>query len=151
MYKICILPVSFLLLATAFAQRPEQALLNADRNFAKATAEKRLEGWMSFFGEDAVVLRKQPIVGIRGIRDFYQQVFGDPDFKLEWEPARGEIFPSGDLGYTAGKFLATYKTEKGEIGRQRGTYITIWKKQADGSWKVAADGGTPDEQPTPTK
>ena len=149
MHKTCVLALTFLLLGVAFAQHPEQALLSADRNFAEATAEKRLEGWMAYFGEDAVVLRKPPVVGGRSIRDFYQQVFADPDFKLEWEPTRGEIFPSGDSGYTVGRFLATYKNDKGAIATQRGTYITIWRKQADGTWKIAADGGTPDEPPKP--
>jgi ketosteroid isomerase-like protein len=30
--------------------------------------------------------------------------------------------------------------------RQSGTYLTVWRKDKDGSWKVAADGGAPDPE-----
>ena len=36
------------------------------------------------------------------------------------------------------------KNEKGEKITLQGDYLTVWQKQADGSWKVIYDGGTPD-------
>ncbi len=47
----------------SFAQGGEVALLKADRNFNKATQEKRLDGWMQFMADDVVLLRAKPVVG----------------------------------------------------------------------------------------
>ena len=55
------------------------------------------------------------------------------------------MFKSGDLGYTVGRFESTRKNDKGETIVTRGTYITIWEKQPDGSWKVVGDTGSADK------
>lgn len=47
-----------------------------------------------------------------------------------------------------GRYQGMFKNVKGEIVRQSGTYLTVWRKDKDGSWKVVADGGAPDN---PTK
>jgi len=54
--------------------------------------------------------------------------------KLFWFPAWVGIARSGDLG------ISTGPVESG--GARRGHYFTVWKKQADGSWKWIYDGGT---------
>lgn len=53
---------------------------------------------------------------------------------LSWNPEHGEV--SGDLGYTWGKW--TYTLPDTVI---HGVYVTIWKRQSDGSWKWVLDGG----------
>jgi ketosteroid isomerase-like protein len=57
---------------------------------------------------------------------------------LTWEPLYADISVSGDLGYTYGLFASHTKTGK-LLGR--GKYVTIWKKQRDGTWKYVLDGG----------
>jgi ketosteroid isomerase-like protein len=49
--------------------------------------------------------------------------------------------PSGDMGYTWGHFEGHSKDAAGNDVTVKGRYITVWKKQADGSWKVALDAG----------
>lgn len=53
---------------------------------------------------------------------------------LEWKPVAAEIAQSGDLGCTVGEatIAARHSFSK---------YLTVWKRQADGSWKFVADGG----------
>jgi len=131
--------------AACFAQSgPEQALLRADREFAQATAQRRLQGWMEYMAEDAVLFSAKPVVGKAAIREFYAGAFANPEFQLHWQPSRGEMFPSGDMGYTVGRYELRAVNAKGERAVRRGSYLTVWKKQADGSWKVVADGGSPD-------
>ena len=45
-----------------------------------------------------------------------------------------QVAAAGDVGYTTGAFglQANGQTEKGK-------YVTVWKKQTDGSWKIAED------------
>lgn len=122
----------------------QQLLLQADRAFARDTAAKRLEGWMEYMAEDAILFSDKPVVGKDAIRAFYQNAFANPDFVLTWQSTHAEMFPSGDTGYTTGRYELQAKDEKGSKVVRHGSYLTVWKKQADGSWKVIADGGAPD-------
>jgi ketosteroid isomerase-like protein len=126
-------------------QSPEQLLLKADRDFNQAVAQRRLEGWMEYMADNAVLFSAKPVVGKAAIRDFETPAFADPEFQLQWQPTHAEMFPSGDMGYTTGRYELHGKTAKGERVVRHGSYLTVWKKQADGSWKVVADGGAPDK------
>ena len=146
--------VAFLLLLATLAAaqttpkpqpKDEQPLLAADRAFNADTAKRRLDGWMAAFADDAVLFAaKPPIVGKDGIRASYQPNFADPDFSLSWQPTRAEMFPSGDMGYTIGRYELHAKDAKGNKFVRHGSYLTVWRKQSDGSWKVIADGGSAD-------
>ena len=130
---------------SASAQKPEQALMKADRDFQQATAAHRLDGWMSYMADNAVLFNLSPAVsGKAAIADFYRASFANPDFQLTWSPSRAEMFPSGDMGYTSGRYELRVKDAKGNPVMRKGSYVTVWKKQADGNWKVMADGGAPD-------
>ena len=122
----------------------QQLLLQADRAFARDTVAKRLEGWMAYMAEDAILFSDKPVVGTDAIRAFYQPAFANPDFILSWQATRAEMFRSGDTGYTTGRYELHAKDGKGDKVVRHGSYLTVWKKQSDGSWKVIADGGAPD-------
>ena len=122
----------------------EQLLLDADRSFYRETAKRRLDGWMDYMADDAVLFSAKPVVGKDAIRAFYEPAFADPDFSLSWQLTRAEMFPSGDTGYSTGRYELHAKDAKGDKVVRHGSYLTVWKKQQDGSWKVVADGGAPD-------
>jgi ketosteroid isomerase-like protein len=123
------------------ADKPESVLMKADRDFARATAEKRVEGWMQYMTDDTALLRTPPVVGMESIRAVNAKSFADPAFRLEWEPTHGELFPPGDFGYTTGTYKVQF-TAQGALQTERGRYITVWRRQKDGTWKVAGDGGS---------
>lgn len=122
----------------------EEVLLHADRDFNKATKEKRLEGWMQFMADDVILLRAKPVFGKESVRATLKSDWDDPEYSLTWEPKRAEIFKSGKMGDTSGRWTYHGKNEKGEKITLQGDYLTVWQKQADNSWKVIYDGGTPD-------
>ena len=143
-----------LLAATCLAQSTPSAqpVLDADRAFNKATQEQRLEGWMSFMADNVVLFNLDPpVVGKDAVRKFYEPNFANPDFGLTWEPKTGEIQPSGRVGYTSGRYTLRMKTPKGETVERHGSYLTVWGRQKDGSWRVIADGGSPDPVAAPTQ
>jgi ketosteroid isomerase-like protein len=126
-----------------WAQKPEDALLQADRGFNKATQEKRLDGWMTFMADDVVLLRAKAVAGKEAARKELEGDWADPSTSLSWEPTNAQMFASGSMGYTSGRW--TYKAvDKGEKVELHGDYLTVWKKQRDGSWKVIWDGGSSD-------
>ncbi len=144
----CVLFLTLLLSATLCAAQAPAALMQADRDFARATAEKGLEGWMSFMADNAVLLRAQPVVGKDAIRQTMAQGFSTPGLKLTWAPTSGQLFNGGDLGYTTGRYETRRQNANGDVMITHGTYLTVWRKQTDGSWKVVWDGGSQDSPPS---
>ena len=117
--------------------------MDADRDFDRTTAEKGLEGWVSFFADDGVQFPlKQPVIrGHDAIRKEMASLFADTSLSLRWEPAEARIAASGDLGFTIGH-ATVYRTENGQrTPVKRLKYLTVWKRVAGGAWRVAADIG----------
>lgn len=123
----------------------------ADIAFAQATKERGIDGWMSFFADDAYVGTNPDIKGKLELRRFYARLFSRRDLVFEWAPDQGQVFPSGLMGYTSGRYKMSYTTFEGKTASQTGSYITIWQKQPDGSWKVLSDFGSQDKPDMPTK
>jgi ketosteroid isomerase-like protein len=74
--------------------------------------------------------------------------FAHKDFKISWHPDKAGIARSGDLGYTSGPYEETFTDVTGKTVSDKGKYLTVWKKQSDGSWKVLFDMSSTDLPPT---
>jgi ketosteroid isomerase-like protein len=70
--------------------------------------------------------------------------FGPPTEKntLVWHPVHGEVASSGDLGFTVGNAVFTGVREDGAKIERFSKYLTVWKKQRDGTWRYVVDGGS---------
>jgi ketosteroid isomerase-like protein len=110
------------------------ALLERDREWSQST--KDTEKFVSFFAPDGSVYPPgMPITtGTAAIRDMFAKMSSAPGFSLTWTPAKADVSANGDLGYTAG----TYDMTMGSAA-EKGKYVTVWKKQSDGQWKVTDD------------
>lgn len=127
-------------------ERDEAALIQAEHDFERATAERGAAGFASFFAGDGVtVLGEQPLVGTKAIEEARKPFFATPGNRLEWKPTGAES--EHDLGCTLGRYQITRMDEKGGKTIGHGTYITAWRRQPDRSWKVIFDGGMPDPAP----
>ena len=134
-------------LAGKNANGPE-ALMNADRDFDRVTAEKGIDGWVSFFAEDGMQLTPEGnIKGRQAIREYMGPAFARPGFSLRWKPTFADIADSGDLGYTTGTYESRGTDAQGNPLVRTGRYVSIWRKQRDGAWKVVLDTGAPDAPP----
>jgi ketosteroid isomerase-like protein len=93
--------------------------------------------FLEYIDDDGVMMKDQslPIKGARAI-DLISSM-NDSTVTMTWEPEGGDIAASGELGYTYG----IYEMRDRENNVQRGTYVTIWKKQKDGKWKFVLDSG----------
>jgi ketosteroid isomerase-like protein len=126
--------------------KDEAALLEADRAFDADTATRRLDGWLAAFAESGAMLLSSgaTVVGHEAIAEVMRPAFDDPDFTLRWQPQEARILIPGQLGYTKGRFQQHVRDEQGNESVTNGTYVTVWKKQPDGSWKIAFDTGNED-------
>ena len=124
-------------------------LMEADRAFAEAVARGGTDAWVSWFATDGAQIQpgSGEIMGHDAIRTLMAGL-DDPNFTLSWKPLRADIAAGGDLGWTTGSYVSEGVGPAGEARRGQGRYVTIWKKQADGSWKVVMDLGNPTQTPT---
>ena len=127
------------------------ALLTADQAFNDATAARGLEGFLSFLADDVATLRpdRPVLTGKKALAEAWSPLLTNPVLSIRWKPLTGSISTGGDLGYTIGGYEITRSDDQGKRITGTGKYLTIWRRQADGSWKVAFDSGVPDSPPKP--
>ena len=122
----------------------EAELIEADRRFAASVQRSGLAGWITGFAPSGrMIAGGQSHVGPEGIRRAMLPVFADTSFTISWDPNYAEVAASGDMGYTVGRYEQRYRVD-GETVVDSGTYLTVWRRQDDGGWKVKADIGNPD-------
>ncbi len=127
------------------AAKPADVLIAADLAFGRDAAARGLPGWMDWFAEDSAVFPTDapPATGKAAVRAYYERIRFDPR-NLAWTPVRAELAASGEVGYTWGTWTWTAKGPDGKSTSATGKYMTIWRRQPDGSYKVEADIGAPD-------
>lgn len=122
----------------------EAELVEADRRFAASVQRNGLAGWITAFAPSGrMIADGRSYVGPEGIRRAMLPVFADTTFSITWDPNYAEVAASGDLGYTVGRYERTSRVD-GDTVVNSGTYLTVWRRQEDGTWKVKADIGNPD-------
>lgn len=153
---LLVVPAAMLPVRPAVAARQSSgaqaldALANVERRFAQAARDK---GWraafLEYFAEDSIALAPDPVpardrVGSRPVRPFSEE-------ELIWEPKAGDIAASGEIGWLTGPSTFVDRTVA-QPTPNHGNYLSIWKKQKDGEWKVYIDIGTnvPSAVPFPT-
>jgi ketosteroid isomerase-like protein len=142
MLFVFIINLIFILSCSEVSKKPVKGvLMQTDRDFsAMSVKEGMFKAFLSYIAEDGVMLRNNSYPA-KGKETLAKRFEGKTDttFILSWEPLYERISESGDLGYTYGLHTNTDKIT-GEISR--GTYVTIWLKQPDDSWKFVLDTGT---------
>jgi ketosteroid isomerase-like protein len=79
-----------------------------------------------------------------------KQLMDDPNFQLQFVATKVEVAKSGDVGYTEGSYMMTMTDPATKQPMtDKGKYVTVYKKQADGSWKAVEDMQNSD-MPMPT-
>jgi len=115
-----------------------EELFETDRNFSALAAEKGYDvAFIEYAHPDAVLFREnsRPIVGKPAVIKQFENT--NPEgIEFSWEPLDGRIAASGELGFTYGIY-----TIKSDSVVQKGTYISVWKKDENGKWKYILDSG----------
>jgi ketosteroid isomerase-like protein len=113
------------------------SLIEAERAFSKASEEKGIrDAFLTYLAEKAIVFRPGPVLG----RPVYEKMDPANQAALTWLPEVAEVSAGGDLGWTSGPYqLRKAREEKEPSGY--GHYVSVWRRQPDGSWKVILDIG----------
>lgn len=123
-----------------------QSIRELEHRAREAAEAKDLDRYVSFYADDAVLFWPgAPMVkGRAAIREFMQVFLSMPAFLLSFETAKVEVSRAGDLAYSYGTNRVTLVDPNGKRMKDRGKYLTVYKKQTDGTWKVVADIGNSD-------
>ncbi len=94
---------------------------------------------MSFYTEDALLVPPNaPLVtGKEAIRAVESELLSTPGYEASWQTTKVEVSRSGDLAYSYGPQETTVNDAEGNPVTDRQTWVGVWKKQPDGSWKCA--------------
>ena len=130
----------------------EAALLEADAAWAAAAASGNIDAAVAFHTADSMVFPpEQPMVsGTDAVRDLWTTMSALPGFAISWQASGAVAAMSGDIGYTWGAAQVTMNGPDGTPMTSESKYVTIWRKDEAGAWKVAADifnGNTPAAAP----
>jgi len=119
-------------------------VLAADKAFSEASRKQGIQAaFLAVVAPDGKLLGEtRP--GADGVRTRFMQL--PPTATITWEPAFVDVSSSGDLGYTWGRYTLTLPSVvRGKPPSvQMGTYVTVWRRQPGGAWKVVLDGGEAD-------
>jgi len=118
-------------------------MVATERAFAAATEEIGVrDGFLAFFADDAVQIVRAPTAAVVPAR---AALMAQPLAKLPianalvWEPYTGHISSDGTLGWLTGGFVSMNQAQHVVVAQ--GAYFSVWKRQANGTWRVWLDEG----------
>ena len=112
-------------------------MLDTDKAFSEASAKDGMKkAFLTYVADDAVLLRPGYMPIAEGDVIKFLKAQEDTSFVMTWEPKGADMSAAHDLGFTYG----VYKVQTKDTV-MNGTYLSIWRKQKDGSWKFVVDTG----------
>ena len=125
----------------------EAAITAAGVALAQAAEAKDLDKCMSFYVDDPVLFvpGERAVIGKDAVRQAFAGFLGVQTLKLETSGLIIDVAQSGDLAFERGSYSNTITDAKGKTTTETGKLALVWKKQADGSWKIAADTNASDK------
>jgi uncharacterized protein (TIGR02246 family) len=128
----------------------EKAIRDGETTWATDWSSKDVSKIMDHYADDATLMvANQPIMkGTDDIRAGVKQMLADPNLSLNFTATTVEVSKGGDLAYTQGTYTMTSTDPKTKRPiTEKGKYVTVYKKQSDGSWKAIEDIANADAAP----
>jgi uncharacterized protein (TIGR02246 family) len=129
-----------------------KAISDIEAQANKDWAAKDADKLMSFYADDAMLITPgmDPLHGKDAIHGAIKQMVADPALALTFHSDRVDVAKSGDLAYTEGPYQLTVTDPVShKVVHDHGSYVTTFRKLADGSWKAEADIVTSAVPPAP--
>lgn len=118
-------------------EKYKQEIINTDLSMSELAASEGFNTALAKYASDEFIKFGEEYRPTIGKKEFEEKYKSNPGPKtLTWKPAGCDVSVSGDLGYTWGNWKFVLPDTV-----LYGNYFTAWKRQSDGSWKMALDGG----------
>jgi uncharacterized protein (TIGR02246 family) len=127
----------------------ENVIREMENEAWKIIQAKDLDGFMSYYAEDALALysNKPVLTGKDAIRENWTATFAQPGFAMSGQPVKVDVSRGGDMAYVQGIYALASNDAAGKPLEDKGKYVVIYRKGADGKWKVVIDIGNSDLPP----
>jgi len=127
--------------ASAADTKIEQALRDTDAQWSAAAGAKDLDKTVSYYADDAMVLPPNAAIATtkEAIRNVWKDLLASPGLVISWKTTKVEVAKSGDMAYLSGTYELTMNDASGNPVNDRGKYVEVLEKQANGKWKCGAD------------
>ena len=125
----------------------QDQLFAADRTFAKAVADSGAPAWNARLAPDVAKPGNGGLMLLRGVVPVAandKAIFADVSQLLTWEPTDAAAYADRVTGVTLGRYAMVRRSARTDT-LARGRYLTLWRKQPDGRWKILLDTGWPDK------
>jgi uncharacterized protein (TIGR02246 family) len=131
----------------------EATIRSQIRDWSAAAQAKDIEKFLSFYAPDGVLMVEQTpdARGTAALREGVVALFSDPNFALSFEPDTVVVSRSSDMAYETGRYTLSVTGPDKKPQTVPGQYVVVWRKQEDGTWKVAVDAPVSDPPPTVAK
>jgi len=120
----------------------EAKVREAETTQQKSWAAKDVDKILAFYADDATLMTPgmPAMKGKDAMRPMLKTLTADPNLKLDFSAQRVEIAKSGDVAFSQGTYTMVVTDPKSKKAiTDKGSYVTGYKKQADGSWKALSD------------
>ncbi len=119
----------------------QAALREADAGYARAGVARDLDAFVAFYAQDAAVHPpgEAPVTGLEAIRAYLGRYFQDSAFAVTFQPVSAGLSDDGTMGYTLSGAELRATGPDGKPVTERIRDFHVWRKQTDGSWKLAID------------
>lgn len=125
----------------------EATIRAATTGMEQSVSAKDLDKIVADYEDNAVLFApKAPAtVGKAAIHDAWQGLLMVPGLKMTLKVAAIDVSRSGDLAVERGSFAVDTTDKDGKPSTENGHLVMVWRKQADGSWKILADTNADDK------
>jgi ketosteroid isomerase-like protein len=137
---------SLLCAALSLIAAPARAETNAELKeqvrqteiaFAKSLADRNPEAFASFLATETVFMSGARVTrGARQVAERWKAFFDGAQAPFSWAPETVEVLDSGTLAMSSGPV-------RDPSGKRTGTFNSVWRREADGKWKIVLDNGCP--------
>ena len=130
----------------------EKSVNDVEKGMRKAANDKDAAAFASNFVEDAVMMTpgQPPMKGREAILAGMKQLLSDPNFRIDFASDRMEVADSGDMAAARGSYALTVTDPAtGKAINDKGSYVTVFRKQKAGAWKAVLDCDVSEVPPPP--
>ena len=117
-------------------ERAEAEVRATEEAFARTMAERDHTGFVSFLSEDVVFLGQRVLRGRDAVAEGWKPYYDAPAAPFSWKPERVVVVASGALALSTGP---VFDPE----GERVGTFVSTWRREPDGRWRIVLDTGCP--------
>jgi ketosteroid isomerase-like protein len=144
-----LLPLSLALMLAGCANAEPQVdieaeaaeLMRLSREWSDVAGTGDLEATLAYWADDATMMPPglPPVRGKEAMREYMKAGAALPGFTIKWEPLEAHVSPSGDMAYLFERNQVSFQDSTGATVTESNKSVTVWRKEADGSWKNVID------------